>query len=147
MAKNNKNTNKTENAPKVDALLGDEGLTTEETIPADRMEPDTNVAFEKTDETTDTTVETIAEPTGEVEHNTVQNVEATATPTEERDASADVDPDPRWTLDVWHTVVLDKIGQPSFVLTAAMEGEDPTKEYSEPEVRSLVEKFLNTPAR
>lgn len=134
MAKNNsnKNTSKNESDPKVDALLGSEGI-----IPADRMEPEINVAFE----------ETTAEPVGPVERGPEQNVVAVATPTEERDENADVDPDPRWPLDVWHQVVLEKIGQPTYVLTAAMEGEDLTKEYSEPEVRSLVEKFLNTPAR
>lgn len=58
-----------------------------------------------------------------------------------------VEDDPRWPLDVWHQVAQNKIGQPSHVLTAAMMGQDQDAQYSEPEVRRLVEKFLNTPAR
>lgn len=60
---------------------------------------------------------------------------------------APVEDEPRWPLDVWHQVSQSKIGQPSHVLVAAMAGSDPAAQYSEPEVRRLVEKFLNTPAR
>lgn len=85
---------------------------------------------------------------GDIQRGPVQDstvVVPPSTPEAAEPVAADIEP--TWPLAVWRDVVLVKIGQPVHVLAGAMVGQDMDAEYSEAQIRSLVENFLNTPAR
>lgn len=67
----------------------------------------------------------------------VQEVPAPSAPTEEA---------PKYSLRTWGGISKAKLGVPSYVLAGALHDKEMDDEFTEEEILSAVEKFLNTPA-
>lgn len=53
------------------------------------------------------------------------------------------EPEPAWDLETWAQICQAKLGVAKWVLAGALHGMDEDKEYSERELRKVVEAFLN----
>lgn len=58
-----------------------------------------------------------------------------------------VEQEPSWDINTWYEVCQVRIGVLPFVLVGAFKGQDPERKYTEGEIRSLVQNFLNKPVR
>lgn len=68
-------------------------------------------------------------------------------PVVEPTVTSSVESEPTWNVATWMEVSKAKVGVEPYVIAGALTGQNVNREYSEREIRSLVEKFLRTPVR